>query len=160
SMRGTGLDLRPLGNIIRAIESLMSQQHYVREEPDDIARENARLKTVQPEPGADSDGPIVLRESGRLFRRWLLVNAIFVPVALLIGYGFSRGGLAGTAVAVLFFGFILFFTLVVAAFFPTIIIDPRTRRVEVVRELFGLVPIKRKEKGFAEFELIRVYDYQ
>jgi hypothetical protein len=155
-LKATGLDLRRVGNVVAAVERVMGTREYLREEPVQLAHAAHEVVTASAEVGE----PLVLRETGRLFRRWFLANLIFVPVAIFLGALFSLGGLAGTVIAVLFFGFLLFLTVVVAAFFHAAVIDPQSRRVTLTRELFGQWCTYKREKRFEEFSVVRVYQHR
>ena len=153
-------NVRILARFIRATEEILRSRQYVREEPGELVSK-VQVKAIAAEELPTSiEEPLVLRETGKLFRRWVFTKLILVPVGLVLGYLCSMFvGIVGTVIGVLCFGFILFVTLVLSAF-PTITIDPRTRRVTIVREVFGIVPISRKEKGFDEITLVRVYDHR
>ncbi|HQR43072.1 MAG TPA: hypothetical protein PLX97_10325, partial [Gemmatales bacterium] len=152
-------NVRILANFIHLVESAMRGRQYVREEPGEEASQTP--SQVLTEPG-DSGiaAPLVLRETSKLFRRWVFNNLIVIPFCLFLGYLCSRGGVVGTVIAVVFFGFFIFATLILGSLFPTSTIDPRTRRVSVVWEVFGWFAVWKKERPFEEFEMVRVYDYR
>lgn len=152
-------NVRILAHFIYVIETSMRSREFVREEPDEKIASTPSSSLTGSEV-ADTSAPLVLRDTSKQFRRWVFSNMIAIPFCLFLGYWCSSGGIVGTVIAVVFFGFILFATLVLGAIFPTISIDPGSRRVSIVRELFGVLQVRKTDRPFAEFSLVRVYNYQ